>query len=227
MGLLKVIFRKEHLQPDIFVQAGLRFFQWVDQSIFSRELMPSLANWQRNRWERIVAQESFRLLRPLHTVPRLKLALVASRDHRFVRRNTAVERLGSRWGPACTRISSGSRSHLSRKNRVGIPVLASLPVKVTRCRIRDRTLTTTSSPGNTWDRPRARSRTGGRACRACRPYVPGRSSNSFRRADWRAMKSNSRDGKASLDRVECSGPPTMLSAASPSPSSSRSALQMA
>ena len=82
MDLLKVIFRKEHLQPDIFVQAGLRFFQWIDQSIFSRELMPSLANWQRNRWERIVEQESFRLLRPLHTVPRLKLALVASPDHR-------------------------------------------------------------------------------------------------------------------------------------------------
>ena len=37
--------------------------------------------------------------------------------------------------------------------------------------------------------------------------------------------SNSRDGKASLDSVECSGPPTMLSAASPSPFSSRSALQ--
>ena len=41
------------------------------------------------------------------------------------------------------------------------------------------------------------------------------------------MKSNSRPGLASLDRVECSGPPTMLSAASPSPFSSRSALQMA
>ena len=41
------------------------------------------------------------------------------------------------------------------------------------------------------------------------------------------MKSNSRLGKASFDRVECSGPPTMLSAAAPSPLSSRSALQMA
>ena len=31
------------------------------------------------------------------------------------------------------------------------------------------------------------------------------------------MKSNSRPGKASAESVECSGPPTMLSAASPSP----------
>ena len=38
------------------------------------------------------------------------------------------------------------------------------------------------------------------------------------------MKSNSRDGKASFESVEYSGPPTMLSAASPSPLSSRSAL---
>ena len=41
------------------------------------------------------------------------------------------------------------------------------------------------------------------------------------------MKSNSREGNASFESVECSGPPTMLSAASPSPLSSRSALQMA
>ena len=42
-----------------------------------------------------------------------------------------------------------------------------------------------------------------------------------------SMKSNSRDGNASLDSVECSGPPTMLSAASPSLFNRRSALQMA
>ena len=42
-----------------------------------------------------------------------------------------------------------------------------------------------------------------------------------------SMKSNSRVGKASLESVECSGPPTMLSAASPSPFSRKSALQMA
>lgn len=41
------------------------------------------------------------------------------------------------------------------------------------------------------------------------------------------MKSNDRVGKASLERVEWAEPPTMLSAASPSPFSIRSALQMA
>ena len=41
------------------------------------------------------------------------------------------------------------------------------------------------------------------------------------------MKSNSRDGNASFDSVECCGPPTILSAASPSPFSNRSALQIA
>ena len=42
-----------------------------------------------------------------------------------------------------------------------------------------------------------------------------------------SMKSNSRVGKASLESVEYSGPPLMLSAASPYPFSRRSALQMA
>ncbi len=42
-----------------------------------------------------------------------------------------------------------------------------------------------------------------------------------------SMKSNSRDGKASFESVECAGPPMMLSAASPSPLRRRSALQMA
>jgi hypothetical protein len=42
-----------------------------------------------------------------------------------------------------------------------------------------------------------------------------------------SMKSNSRDRKASFESVEYAGPPTMLSAASPSPFSSKSALQIA
>jgi hypothetical protein len=44
---------------------------------------------------------------------------------------------------------------------------------------------------------------------------------------FESMKSNSRAGNASFASVECSGPPMMLSAASPSPLRSRSALQMA
>ncbi|KAF5048261.1 hypothetical protein DSECCO2_451980 [anaerobic digester metagenome] len=44
---------------------------------------------------------------------------------------------------------------------------------------------------------------------------------------FESMKSNSRDGNASFESVEYSGPPTMLSAASPSPFRRRSAFAMA
>jgi hypothetical protein len=70
----------EHAQPEAYLLAGIRFFQQAGRSHFKRYLIAIVAFWQREAWTRIVVSETFRLSRPLRTVPEVKAALSNSED---------------------------------------------------------------------------------------------------------------------------------------------------
>ena len=85
VSFLRLLSIGKHMRPEIFLQVGLWFFKWINDSRFNRVLVPHFANWQRSGWKRIVAKESFRLSRPSHTVPQIKLALAsANPDRSFI-----------------------------------------------------------------------------------------------------------------------------------------------
>ena len=55
------------------------------RSNFKSYLIPIIAAWQRTVWTRIVVSETFRLSRPLWTVPAVQAALsIADDDERFL-----------------------------------------------------------------------------------------------------------------------------------------------
>jgi hypothetical protein len=69
-----------HVEPNILWGIGLRAFEKIGQSGFRIQLVPVIATWLRAQWKRIVAEESFRLNRPLQTVPEIEGALTKSTD---------------------------------------------------------------------------------------------------------------------------------------------------
>ena len=84
-NIIKALLRSEHVGPYNFWEAGLRFFEWINQSNFKPLLTRHLADWQRAGWKRIVTTESFRLSRPRQTVPTIEAALeMPTDDRRFV-----------------------------------------------------------------------------------------------------------------------------------------------
>ena len=74
-----------HVEPRRMWEIGLRFFEKIRQSGFRDALVPLLAAWLREQWRRIVTQESFRLSRPMQTVPAIQAELVkGTNDEGFV-----------------------------------------------------------------------------------------------------------------------------------------------
>ena len=75
----------ELLSPNEFWMAGLRFFEWANQSLFKDLLLPHLAAWQRKGWRRVTHEERFRLSTPTLTVPRIEDVLnVPDNNGRFL-----------------------------------------------------------------------------------------------------------------------------------------------
>jgi hypothetical protein len=70
------------VEPRKFWEAGLRFFEWINQSHFQSLLFPHLAGWLSAGWKRITAIESFRLSRPRQTVPAIEAILAKPADNR-------------------------------------------------------------------------------------------------------------------------------------------------
>jgi tetratricopeptide (TPR) repeat protein len=74
-----------HATPKAHLMAAVRFYQQASQSPFKTYLIPIIAAWQRNAWTRIVVSETFRLVRPLQTVPAVNAALsIPDDDERFL-----------------------------------------------------------------------------------------------------------------------------------------------
>jgi hypothetical protein len=68
-----------HLEPRKLWEVGLRLFEKARQSNFRKTLVPLLANWLVEKWKRIVASETFRLTRPMQTVPAIEESLAGSK----------------------------------------------------------------------------------------------------------------------------------------------------
>ena len=68
-----------HLEPRKLWEVGLRLFEKARQSNFRKTLVPLLANWLAEEWKRIVANETFRLTRPIQTVPAIEASLAGSK----------------------------------------------------------------------------------------------------------------------------------------------------
>jgi hypothetical protein len=68
-----------HLEPSKLWEVGLRLFEKARQSNFRKTLVPLLANWLVEEWKRIVASETFRLTRPMQTVPAIEESLAGSK----------------------------------------------------------------------------------------------------------------------------------------------------
>ena len=101
VAIIKALLQNEHVGPHAFWGAGLRFFEWIDQSYFKPVLMPRLAAWQRAGWERIVTGEKFHLSSPYRTVPPIEEVLTITADNRsFVAKLllAAAEAVGSPLG---------------------------------------------------------------------------------------------------------------------------------
>jgi hypothetical protein len=71
----------EYLTPRRLWEVGLRFFEKIRQSNFRQLLAPLLATWLREKWKAIVANETFRLSRPLQTVPAIEISLTTSENN--------------------------------------------------------------------------------------------------------------------------------------------------
>jgi hypothetical protein len=63
------------LHPREFWFIGLRFFEQHRQSGFGRLLIPSLTEWFKDGWRRILQNQAFLLVQPMRTVPPIRAAL--------------------------------------------------------------------------------------------------------------------------------------------------------
>jgi hypothetical protein len=68
-----------HLEPRKLWEVGLRLFEKVRQSNFRKTLIPLLANWLSEGWRKIITNETFRLTRPMQTVPAIEASLVGDK----------------------------------------------------------------------------------------------------------------------------------------------------
>ena len=75
IGSMAMFARRKHVSPEEFWMAGLRFFESIDKSAFKKLLMVRLAKWLSTGWQRILADELFRLTRPRQTVPPIREVL--------------------------------------------------------------------------------------------------------------------------------------------------------
>lgn len=70
----------QYLEPRKLWEVGLRLFEKARQSNFRITLIPLLANWLTEQWRRIVANEAFRLTRPMQTVPAIEGSLARDKE---------------------------------------------------------------------------------------------------------------------------------------------------
>jgi len=68
IDIIKILCRKERIEPLSFWRAGLRLFEKINQTFFRQLITPYIAIWQRAGWERIAATLSFNLVRSLKTI---------------------------------------------------------------------------------------------------------------------------------------------------------------
>ncbi|HEY1505634.1 MAG TPA: hypothetical protein VGF92_15105 [Stellaceae bacterium] len=74
------LLKEQHLEPKQIWLIGLRLFEKGRKSNFKFLLLPRVAEWMRMQWTRIIANERFRLRRPIVNVPAIEGALANEYD---------------------------------------------------------------------------------------------------------------------------------------------------
>jgi hypothetical protein len=75
----------QYIAPRQLWEVGLRLFEKVQQSGFRKSLAPLLASWLKEQWQRIIANETFQLTRPMQTVPAIEASLAENKkDEAFI-----------------------------------------------------------------------------------------------------------------------------------------------
>ena len=103
MAVVNATLGPKHMPPDAFCVAGMRVFEWTEQSRFQETLLPSIATWQRARWQRIMDSERYRLATPRQTVPAIREVLETPSDDRVFLAKlffVTAPALGVRLGPS-------------------------------------------------------------------------------------------------------------------------------
>lgn len=71
IALIRRLGESEHVEPYGVWLVGIRFFGWIGRSNARGLLTELLGAWLRSAWERILAEERFRLVRPSQTTARI------------------------------------------------------------------------------------------------------------------------------------------------------------
>lgn len=79
LAVYRLANRPDLVPDDLFI-ISLRFFEFAKHSNFKRVLGTAIAKWMRSKWSETIEGQSFRLRRPITTVPDIEQALSASGD---------------------------------------------------------------------------------------------------------------------------------------------------
>jgi hypothetical protein len=110
LSAMKQLRTGEHVEPRRIWEIGLRFFERARQSGFKGILVPFVATWMRTHWERVVEHESFRLSRPLISIPDIRGVIsTPGNDEAFVASLilTTAEAVGSPLASAYVELLRG------------------------------------------------------------------------------------------------------------------------
>ena len=80
MAVVNASLGPKHMLPDAFCVAGVRVFEWTEQSRFRDLLGPGIAKWQRARWQKILDSERYRLTAPRQAIPAIQEVLETPSD---------------------------------------------------------------------------------------------------------------------------------------------------
>ena len=108
MAVIRRLGEDRHVEPYGIWIAGIRFFLWIRGSNARGLLTELLGAWLRNAWERILADEKFRLVRPSQTAAKIEQVVgKPGNDREFIVRLTVAtaEAVGAS-------LSSAQRGHL-------------------------------------------------------------------------------------------------------------------
>jgi hypothetical protein len=78
---LDVLRSDQYIAPRELWEVGLRLFEKMQQSGFRNSLAPLLAPWLKERWQKIITNETFRLTRPMQTVPAIEASLAEEKKN--------------------------------------------------------------------------------------------------------------------------------------------------
>ena len=113
--LINTYLQKGRYSANDFCLAGLRFYDWINQSNFRNTLMLSLSIWLRSGWNSILEREKFQIVNPSITIPPVVDCLENSENNR----SFVAELLLVSSDAVGVRLSSAYRKNLVAMKKAG------------------------------------------------------------------------------------------------------------